>query len=508
MAGPSRNKPASLFGGDLIGAILRQQNIGIAVFDETGTILLAEKLPPASGLKADGTLDDSPLFTGITSEVFALQGSRRVMEFSSVSLPGDANNKYDIRIRWQATIGLFIVLFQSANERVAFEAKIAQDARERRLLLETIAQQQRQIEAQNALMASFSKHVPAAAAMLDADLRYVLASDRWVEQTGASLMGQPFQKGLPGPAKRWEAALRRKDDAIKNGVEKLVDAKGKTRWQRWEQHRLADKDGSGTRTLVFAQDITQAVEQTERLRQQARQLSTLNEDMRGFALAVAHDLRAPVRQIQAFARFLAEPDQTPSDLIQHGERIGLCADRLASMLESLLRYARIEAAPTQRTAFPLLRAIKAAHDLLSESMRARGMDFNLAAKGLERAEVKGDEALLTLLFQNLFDNALKYNNAAAPRLSVILSRHTRQLQVDVEDNGPGIPPQIIDKAFELFQRLNAPKSISGSGVGLALCRKIAKAHQGLIALAAGPEGGLRVTLTLPLAHKATKSSPQ
>ncbi len=499
MARRARTTPGPSFGGNLVGAILRQQNIGIAVFDEMGAILLAEKLPAASSLKAGGTLDDSPLFTGIMADVFALQGSRRVMEFSGVSLPGDAGNKYDVRIRWQASIGLFIVLFHSANERVAFEVKIAQDARERRLLLETIAQQQRQIEAQNALMASFSKHVPAAAAMLDSDLRYVLASDRWLEQTGAPLIGQPFREGLPGPAKRWEAALRRKDGAIKNGVEKMVDAKGKTRWQRWEQHRLAASDGGGARTLVFAQDITQAVEQTERLRKQARQLAALNEDMRGFALAVAHDLRAPVRQIQAFARFMAEPDQAPDDIIRHGERIGLCADRLAAMLESLLRYARIEAEPTERTAFPLLRAIKAARDMLAEPLRARGTDFTIAAKGLERARVSGDEPLLTLLFQNLFDNALKYNNAAAPRLSVIVSRNGRQLQVDVEDNGPGIPPQIIGKAFDLFQRLNAQKSVAGSGVGLALCRKIAEAHQGRIALSTPPEGGLRAALTLQLA---------
>ncbi|MBV1707306.1 MAG: HAMP domain-containing histidine kinase [Hyphomicrobiales bacterium] len=487
------------FGGNLIGAILRQQNIGIAVFDETGAILLADKLPAASRLKAGGALDDDPLFTGIFAEILALQGKSRVMEFSGVSLPGDAGNKYDIRIRWQATIGLFIVLFHSANERVAFETKIAQDARERRLLLETIAQQQRQIEAQNALMASFSRHVPAAAAMLDADLRYVLASDRWIEQTGAPLTGRPFREGLPGPAKRWEAALRRKDGAIKSGVEKLVDAKGRTRWQRWEQHRLDDKDDSGARTLVFAQDITKAVEQTERLRQQARQLTVLNEDMRGFALAVAHDLRAPVRQIQAFARFLAEPGQAPGDLVENGARIGLCADRLAAMLDSLLRFARIEAAPAESTTFPLLRAIKAARDTLAEPLRARAMGVTVVAKGMAQARVSGDEGLLTLLFQNLFDNALKYNNAAAPRLSVTLRRKAALVEVEIEDNGPGIPPQIIGKAFDLFQRLNAPKGVTGAGVGLALCRKIAEAHQGAIRLSTPREGGLRATLTLPLA---------
>lgn len=501
MAGRSRKDHASPYGGDIIDAVLRQQNIGVAVFDETGIILLAEKLPAASGLKAGGALEDSPLFIGFMSEVLALQGSRRVLEFSGIGLPGDAANKFDVRIRWQATIGLFVVLFHSANERVAFEMKIAQDARERRLLLETIAQQQRQIEAQNALMSSFARHVPAAAAMLDADLRYVLATERWREQTGGEIIDRPFREGVPGPAKRWEAALRRKDGAIKSSVEKLVDAEGVIRWQRWEQHRLADVDGSGARTLVFAQDITQAVEQTERLRKQARQLAALNEEMRGFALAAAHDLRAPVRQIQAFARFLAEPEQTAAELAAHGEGIGLCANRLSGMLESLLRYARIEAAPAQRVAFPLMSAIKAARDMLAEPLRARGLSFLIDAKGAGRHKVEGDEALLTLLFQNLFDNSLKYNLSTAPTLRVRLTVSGRHLVADVVDNGPGIPPLVIGKAFELFQRLNAPKNVTGSGVGLALCRKIAALHQGHITLEAPPEGGLCVRLSLPLAAK-------
>ncbi len=501
MARRSRKEHAVPYGGDIIGAVLRQQNIGVAIFDESGAILVAEKLPAASGLELGGALEDSPFFTGLMPEVLALRGSRRVLEFSGIGLPGDTAQKFDIRIRWQATIGLFVVLFHSANERMAFEMKIAQDARERRLLLETIAQQQRQIEAQNALMTSFARHVPAAAAMLDGDLRYLLATERWREQTGGEIVSRPFREGIPGPAKRWEAALRRKDGAIKGGVEKLVDARGVTRWQRWEQHRLPDVDGSGARTLVFAQDITQAVAQTERLRKQARQLAALNEEMRGFALAAAHDLRAPVRQIQAFARFLAEPDQSPDELAAHGERIGLCADRLSGMLESLLRYARIEATPAQRVAFPLLRAIKAARDMLAEPLRARGVLLVIDSKGAGRHQVDGDEALLTLLFQNLFDNALKYNLAAAPTLSVRLAVSGRHLVVDVVDNGPGIPPQVIGKAFALFQRLNAPKNVAGSGVGLALCRKIAELHQGRITLATPPGGGLCVTLSLPLAAR-------
>ena len=501
MAGRSRKDHASPYRGDIISAVLRQQNIGVAIFDETGIILVAEKLPAASGLKVGGALEDSPLFVGFMDEVLALQDSRRVLEFSGIGLPGDTTNKFDVRLRWQASIGLFVVLFHSANERVAFETKIAQDARERRLLLETIAQQQRQIEAQNALMTSFARHVPAAAAMLDADLRYVLATERWRAQTGGEIIDRPFREGLPAPAKRWEAALRRKDGAIKNGVEKLIDADGVTRWQRWEQHRLADVDGSGARTLVFAQDMTKAVEQTERLRLQARQFAALNEEMRGFALAAAHDLRAPVRQIQAFARFLAEPEQTAVELAAHGVSIGLCADRLSGMLESLLRYARIEASPAQRIAFPLLRAIKAARDMLAEPLRVRGVRLVIDCEGAERHKVDGDEALLTLLFQNLFDNALKYNLAAAPTLSVRLTVSGRRLVVDVVDNGPGIPAVLIGKAFELFQRLNAPKQVVGSGVGLALCRKITELHQGRITLASPPEGGLSVTLSLPLAEK-------
>jgi signal transduction histidine kinase len=113
--------------------------------------------------------------------------------------------------------------------------------------------------------------------------------------------------------------------------------------------------------------------------------------------------------------------------------------------------------------------------------------------------VYGDGSLLHLLFTNLFSNALKYRrDDSSPQVRICSTPESSMLRVDVSDNGIGIPAEYADKVFVIFQRLHGRDKYEGTGIGLALCKKIVECHHGAIGLRPSPLGGTCVSFTLPL----------
>ena len=226
--------------------------------------------------------------------------------------------------------------------------------------------------------------------------------------------------------------------------------------------------------------------------------------MRQFSLAVSHDLRAPIRQIGAFAQFLAE-DHASHLAEAEAEYVSLirqCAARMLGMIDALLVYAKISQAAAQVTRFPLASLVQNARANLGAELAARGAVIVCP----DNPEMRGDFALLTLVFQNLLDNSLKYAKADPLRLAIEVASLEPGLVLHYTDNGPGIPRHLQGKAFDIFQRLGAPQGISGAGVGLAMCRKIVEMQGGTLEIDGDFTAGLRLVMKLPSAGPASPAN--
>ena len=469
--------------------------IGLCLFDETGGV--TARIGPRDAFLPDvgGNIEDSPLFVGLMESVRKLKADGGFVEMPSLGMDARSSERFDLRICWLADESVFAALVHPASGRIEIEFTIAQAARQNRLLMELVQQQQDQIKSQNELLRVFVAKVPAAVAMLDKNMNYLMVSQRWQEDfpgAGTNLAGKPFAAGLPGGAQRWQAALQMPRSAGRAGVEKLESPDGQTAWHRWERaewHPAGQHEGG---TLVFSENITRMVQQTARLRAQSQRLNSLNQEMRQFSLAISHDLRAPIRQIAAFAQFMMEEQEGNAP----GEYVNLireCASRMLAMIDALLAYAKISQAAPGFGQVPLSEAVSRACANLRSDVFARGalVSCNTALA------VRGDPDLLSLVFQNLIDNSLKYADAERLHISLDAEIEGEDTIVRFTDNGPGIAANLQGKAFDLFQRLGGASKASGAGVGLTTCRKIIELHGGKLTIDPEFSGGLRYLIRFP-----------
>lgn len=232
-------------------------------------------------------------------------------------------------------------------------------------------------------------------------------------------------------------------------------------------------------------------------KKQTEQLARKNESLLAFTRMASHDLRGPLRRMTSLTTMVehAAADRLTEE--QHGDLdyIHQSADRLLHLVDELLRFARLEEAALELEAFPLAEAVDAAIELLGPEQR----EFVQVG---ESPTVVADQVLLTSVMQNLIGNALKYVDAAEPRVVVAAEVRGDRVVVSVADNGVGVPPDDLQRIFEPLQRADATQGREGSGMGLAICRRIVEAHGGEIAVQSQPDHGSTFTFYLPLQSAA------
>lgn len=238
-------------------------------------------------------------------------------------------------------------------------------------------------------------------------------------------------------------------------------------------------------------------EANAKLKAYASRLEAANQELQEFAFVASHDLQEPLRKIQTFgdlicAKYEALLDEPGRDYLA---RVRSAAVRMSALLDALLSYSRVTSRitpfmPTDLT----LCAREAASDLEVLISRTGGI---VEIGKLPIAEV--DPAQLRQLFQNLMANALKYKGDKTPRVKVYgESCLNGAFRIIVEDNGIGFDEQYLPKIFQPFQRLHGRNSpYAGTGMGLAICRKIAERHGGSITARSAPGKGSAFIVTLP-----------
>ena len=214
----------------------------------------------------------------------------------------------------------------------------------------------------------------------------------------------------------------------------------------------------------------------------------------GFAALVAHDLRAPLRQVMDLAALAADtPDEAErTDLL---EEVRSIAARAALLLDHFLALERATSGLAGLAPLSLGGPARAAAAHYADEVAALGGAVTVTGE----ARTLGDGVLLEQLFRNLIGNAIKYRGAGAPRVAVALSADADWAEAVVTDHGLGLPEAAREGVFAPYARAH-PGAASGHGVGLALCREVARAHGGTIR-ATEPEGdeATRIVLRLPAA---------
>lgn len=224
-------------------------------------------------------------------------------------------------------------------------------------------------------------------------------------------------------------------------------------------------------------------------------------ELESFSFAVSHDLRAPLRLIEGFARILQEDYTAALDRVgnDHVQRILLAAARMGQMIDSLMELSRLSAQPMSREPVDLsLLATSIIEDLRqSEPEREVTVEIDPELK------IWGDRTLLRVALTNLLSNAWKYTaRAARPRIAFARVNVADSWSYCVEDNGAGFDMRFVDRLFNPFQRLHSSNDFSGTGVGLATTKRIINRHGGQVWAESTVGQGSRFHFTL-----GTRSGP-
>ncbi|HLN22749.1 MAG TPA: ATP-binding protein [Patescibacteria group bacterium] len=250
--------------------------------------------------------------------------------------------------------------------------------------------------------------------------------------------------------------------------------------------------------IIVGRDISERKRQEELLRLTAAKLERSNIDLERFAHVAAHDLQEPCRTICSYAQLL---ERQYADLLQGAGQEYLSfliggALRMRALIQGLLNYSRLDAraAPFETLPLdPLLDHVLADLEAAIDAAHATIM----VSRPLP--VVRGDPAQLRQLLVNLVGNAIKFRaDARAPRVEVSAHASGGFWRLSVADNGIGIPSEHADSVFEAFRRLHGPESYPGTGIGLAICKRIVEAHGGRIWIDSNGGDGCTVSFTLPM----------
>jgi two-component system, LuxR family, sensor kinase FixL len=248
-------------------------------------------------------------------------------------------------------------------------------------------------------------------------------------------------------------------------------------------------------TAVVVWEITRLEEAKAEVERYAEQLARSNKDLQEFALIASHDLQEPLRKIEAFGSLLTE---RATGLDEHGreyvDRMRKAAGRMRDMVEGLLQLSRVT---TQGRPFVPVNlweiAVGVASDLNHQVRRTDGM-LEIGAL----PTVLADPLQMRQLLQNLVSNALKYHRPGVPPDVKIWGRELAAgAEIMVQDNGIGFEQEQAERIFQPFQRLVTRAEYEGSGMGLAICRRIVERHGGEIRADSKPGEGTLFTVILP-----------
>ncbi|MGH7972531.1 MAG: sensor histidine kinase, partial [Limisphaerales bacterium] len=237
----------------------------------------------------------------------------------------------------------------------------------------------------------------------------------------------------------------------------------------------------------------------EQLRRTTANLQRSNTELQQFAYVASHDLFEPLRMVTSYLELLSQRCGHQLDALGR-EFIASALDgarRMDALIRDLLAYSRVDLRGRSLEPVNFERVFQEALDNLKVAIQESGA----AITDGPLPRVRGDSVQLTQVLQNLIGNAIKFRGSEPPRIEVTAEAREQEWVFRVRDNGIGIEPKQFDRLFVIFQRLHTRQEYAGTGMGLAICKKIIERHGGRIWVESAPGQGSAFLFTLPMVQE-------
>jgi PAS domain S-box-containing protein len=348
---------------------------------------------------------------------------------------------------------------------------------------------------------TLAMHAPVGIFHTDERGEGLFVNERWSEITGLApeeAMGPGWAEALHPEDREWVSA--RWAEAAAAGREFYEEFRfqrpdGEARWVVATAVGVRDETGAIVGYLGTVTDITVRKQLEGQIEERNADLQRSNAELEQFASVASHDLQEPLRIVSGYVQLLARRYQERLDE-EADEFIGYVVNgvqRMQNLIEDLLRYARVgtrgrEPEPTD------------AEDVLAEALgnlRASIVEAGATVTHDPLPTVRADGSQLAQLFQNLIGNAIKFRGDRDPAVHVGAERQNGGWEFSVQDNGIGIEPEYREQIFQIFQRLHGRDEYPGTGIGLAICKKIVERHGGRIWVDSKVGNGTQFRFTIP-----------
>ena len=259
--------------------------------------------------------------------------------------------------------------------------------------------------------------------------------------------------------------------------------------------RIYRKDIGMQMILLAIEDITERRLREEELKKLSEELARSNTELRDFAYVASHDLKKPLQSIEGFAKLLGRRykgklDAKADEFIEY---IGSSVKRMQELIKDLLEYSQIGAKEKKFKPTDCSGVV----DKAVGNLQAAIEESNAVVTYDELPTVMVYTPQIISLFQNLIDNAINFRGEEAPRIHISAQRKGDEWVFSIQDNGIGIDPKDSEQIFGMFQRLHGSTEYPGTGIGLAICKKIVGHHGGRIWVESEPGKGSTFFFTLP-----------
>jgi len=339
--------------------------------------------------------------------------------------------------------------------------------------------------------------------ILDPELRFVRINQALAEINGASIedhIGKTVDEVLPQIAPTLLPLLQQVLLTGKSISNREVSGEVPSRPginRDWlVSYFPIDKENTqlkGIGTIVV--EITKRKEAERRLKQAIAQLARSNQELEQFAYVASHDLREPLRKIKSYTDLLAKRYQGQLDekADKYMAYITDGAVRMQALITDLLTYSRVGKGEISLELIDLGAVLNRTLRDISTAIE----ESNAVITTEPLPTVKANPTQMGQLLQNLIANAIKFHGEQPPQIQIKAALHDQSWTISVQDNGIGIEPQYAERIFVIFQRLHTKEEYSGTGIGLAVCKKIVERHRGRIWFESEPGRGTTFFFTLP-----------
>lgn len=347
---------------------------------------------------------------------------------------------------------------------------------------------------------SMVDHVPIGISRTDLSGRFVFVNEEFCKMFGTSaddLLGKTPDDVVPQFASDKSGSINRRVLEQAQPEERIERLTLGEREQFMKVIRMPVKDDQQQVIGVQAVwlDVTELQQAQNRLERYAQNLERSNVDLQQFAYVASHDLQEPLRAVSNYCQLMEKnySSQLDERAMRWLQFVVNGARRMQTLVRDLLTYARVDNKSESWITVDSYSVCRLAIENLSQAIKEAEAEVTVGKLPI----VWADATQLEALFQNLIGNAVKFRGERRPRVSITAQRVEKNWQFAVSDNGIGIQPEFQERVFEIFKRLDSQDRYSGTGIGLAICKRIVERYDGRIWVESQFGQGSTFFFTLP-----------